>query len=95
MSSVPRSSKVTTTALTCPDCGFVAKHPMGLGRHRTSQHGVPSQREQRQAASRPSKEADIRDDLLRIEAKLDRVLADINASQANGQPRRRLWRGRK
>ena len=29
----------------CPDCGFKAAHAMGLGRHRTSQHGVPSQRE--------------------------------------------------
>ena len=29
----------------CPECGFKAAHAMGLGRHRTSRHGIPSQRE--------------------------------------------------
>lgn len=26
--------------LPCPDCDFVARHPMGLGRHRSARHGV-------------------------------------------------------
>jgi hypothetical protein len=32
-------------SLVCPECGFRAKHPMGLGRHRSSRHGVISQRQ--------------------------------------------------
>jgi hypothetical protein len=32
-------------SLVCPECGFKAKHPMGLGRHRSSRHGVVSQRQ--------------------------------------------------
>lgn len=31
----------------CPDCDFLAKHPMGLGRHRATRHGVVSQRQSR------------------------------------------------
>jgi hypothetical protein len=38
------------TGLRCPDCNFVAKHPMGLGRHRSSRHGVVSQRQARRNA---------------------------------------------
>lgn len=34
-----------TSRFVCPECGFKAAHAMGLGRHRTSQHGVPSKRE--------------------------------------------------
>jgi hypothetical protein len=34
-------------SLTCPECGFKAAHPMGLGRHRTARHGAVSQRELR------------------------------------------------
>jgi hypothetical protein len=33
--------------LTCPECGFKAAHPMGLGRHRSAKHGAVSQRELR------------------------------------------------
>lgn len=40
----PKSLK-RTTKFTCPECGFRAAHAMGLGRHRTARHGVPSQRE--------------------------------------------------
>lgn len=39
----PRSPK----GLRCPDCDFVAKHAMGLGRHRSTRHGVTSLRQQR------------------------------------------------
>lgn len=37
-------------ALRCPDCDFVAKHAMGLGRHRSTRHGVVSQRQARRDA---------------------------------------------
>lgn len=30
--------------LPCPDCDFVAKHAMGLGRHRSARHGVTPKR---------------------------------------------------
>lgn len=33
--------------LRCPDCDFVAAHPMGLGRHRSTRHGTISQRQSR------------------------------------------------
>lgn len=36
--------------LRCPDCDFVAKHAMGLGRHRSTRHGVVSQRQARRDA---------------------------------------------
>ena len=32
----------------CPDCGFVAAHAMGLGRHRSARHGVMSKRQSMQ-----------------------------------------------
>lgn len=44
-----RASK--DAALTCPDCGFVAAHPMGLGRHRSTRHGAVSKRAQRQRSA--------------------------------------------
>jgi hypothetical protein len=37
--------------LRCPDCDFVAKHAMGLGRHRSTRHGVTSQRQRRRQES--------------------------------------------
>lgn len=42
----PGSSKKSSTkrsGLACPECGFKAQHAMGLGRHRSSRHGVVSQ----------------------------------------------------
>lgn len=41
----PRSSPRRGSKFVCPECGFKAAHAMGLGRHRTSRHGVPSQRQ--------------------------------------------------
>lgn len=38
-------------SLACPDCDFVAKHVMGLGRHRTARHGALSARAQREASN--------------------------------------------
>lgn len=38
--------------LRCPDCDFVAKHAMGLGRHRSARHGVLSQRAKRMTRPR-------------------------------------------
>lgn len=37
----------SSKGLRCPDCDFVAKHPMGLGRHRSTKHGAVSQRQAR------------------------------------------------
>lgn len=36
--------------LVCPECGFKAAHAMGLGRHRSSRHGVMSKRQQMRRA---------------------------------------------
>ena len=38
-----------SSSLTCPECGFKAAHAMGLGRHRTTKHGVRSKRQEREA----------------------------------------------
>jgi uncharacterized C2H2 Zn-finger protein len=43
--------KARAKGLRCPDCDFVARHAMGLGRHRSSRHGVLSQRQRRREAS--------------------------------------------
>ena len=38
-------------SLVCSDCGFIAKHVMGLGRHRSARHGALSLRAQREAVA--------------------------------------------
>ncbi|MFP5225174.1 MAG: hypothetical protein ACLGH3_06450 [Actinomycetota bacterium] len=49
----PKKKKTASTTrgrkgqFVCPDCGFQAKHAMGLGRHRSARHGTPSKRQQR------------------------------------------------
>lgn len=43
-------AKRSSPKFVCPDCGFVAKHAMGLGRHRSARHGVVSQRKAKQTA---------------------------------------------
>jgi uncharacterized protein YceH (UPF0502 family) len=63
------AAKRKTSRYVCSDCGFKAAHAMGLGRHRTAIHGVPSQREQ---AERKSK----RSDGARV-ARLERRVADL------------------
>jgi len=40
-----------TKGFRCPDCDFVAKHAMGLGRHRSARHGVMSLRQRRRESS--------------------------------------------
>jgi hypothetical protein len=40
-----KTRRPSNKELTCPECGFKAAHPMGLGRHRSSRHGVASKRE--------------------------------------------------
>lgn len=87
----PDRSEKHKSDFLCLDCGFVAKHAMGLGRHRTSQHGVPSQR-QRRLASQPvfrRPEADIKADLERIERKLDQLLERANSG--TGPLKARRW----
>ena len=44
---VKRTSGATRSVaggLPCPECDFIAKHAMGLGRHRSSRHGVVPKR---------------------------------------------------
>ena len=80
----------------CPDCGFQAKHAMGLGRHRTTRHGAPSKRSQarsgsgrrpRQAAPTPP-EPGLRDELAAVSAKLDEVLRRLQSLETAGGSRR-------
>lgn len=47
----PAPARSGAKGLRCPDCDFVARHAMGLGRHRSSRHGVLSQRQRRREAS--------------------------------------------
>lgn len=50
-SSSPASTQ-GTGLFDCPECDFVAKHAMGLGRHRSARHGVQSLRAQRMGRPR-------------------------------------------
>ena len=82
--------------LTCEVCRFVAKHPAGLGRHRTSRHGAPSKRAGKAAAKGHSRmtiepqrdDGPLLDALARVEAKLDRLLAAREAEPRRGWRRR-------
>lgn len=47
----PARPRSTNKGLRCPDCDFVAKHPMGLGRHRSTRHGAVSLRQARRDAA--------------------------------------------
>jgi hypothetical protein len=50
------TGRSSSKGLICPECGFKAAHPMGLGRHRSSRHNVASKRElQRRSLVRPSR----------------------------------------
>lgn len=48
------ATKKVAGGLPCPDCDFVAKHAMGLGRHRSARHGVTPKRA---ALARPKPQA--------------------------------------
>lgn len=43
----PAKAGTSKFDLRCKDCGFVAAHPMGLGRHRSTRHGAISKRASR------------------------------------------------
>lgn len=47
----PKKTTKKRFDLRCPDCDFVAAHPMGLGRHRSTRHGMISKRQSRAGAS--------------------------------------------
>lgn len=49
-----RTRKATTSQFVCQDCGFVAKHAMGLGRHRSARHGAVSKRQARSKVAAPT-----------------------------------------
>jgi hypothetical protein len=59
-SAPKRQRKRRSGKLICQECGFKAAHPMGLGRHRSSRHGVASQRELRKQGEQLSKGARFR-----------------------------------
>ena len=48
---IPGGARRKRGGFPCPDCDFVAKHAMGLGRHRSTRHGVVSQRQRRMRSS--------------------------------------------
>lgn len=48
---VPGGARKRKGGFPCPDCDFIAKHAMGLGRHRSTRHGVVSKRRQRMAGA--------------------------------------------
>jgi DNA-binding transcriptional MerR regulator len=48
--ATPRGSR-SKSNFSCPDCDFVAKHAMGLGRHRSARHGITSKRQSRRRES--------------------------------------------
>ena len=48
---VPGGARKRRGGFPCPECEFIAKHAMGLGRHRSTRHGVVSQRQKRRRAS--------------------------------------------
>lgn len=50
--SIPPSARRVRGGLQCPDCDFVARHAMGLGRHRSARHGTPSKRSARKREGR-------------------------------------------
>jgi len=48
---VPGGARKRRGGFPCGDCDFVAKHAMGLGRHRSTRHGVTSKRAQQRRTS--------------------------------------------
>lgn len=79
----------------CPECGFVAKHVQGLGRHRTSIHGVASKRSLRdqERTSKPTTDdAALGETLLRIETKLDQLISTATQARTSRSWRRRQGR---
>src|SRR2546423_864337 len=85
----------TSRKLVCPECGFKAAHPMGLGRHRSSRHGVPSKRElyerrvKRQASSgaRSTEIAKLHKRLRALEERHDRLIAALLRATRAGRSR--------
>jgi hypothetical protein len=57
----------------CPECGFRAAHAMGLGRHRTARHGVPSRRQALALGSNSALEARV----AALERRYERLLRAI------------------
>lgn len=76
----------------CPDCGFKAAHPAGLGRHRTAIHGAVSKREMNKRQSsrgRASTDAQLTKRVAELERRYDRLLSGLE------QVLRRAKAGRK
>ncbi|MEX2554607.1 MAG: hypothetical protein WEB06_03125 [Actinomycetota bacterium] len=69
----------------CPECGFKAAHAMGLGRHRTSRHGVPSQRELagRRRGSRSGGDARLVKRINMLEKRYERLVKGLRKALAD------------
>lgn len=74
-----RSSKYV-----CPQCGFKAAHPAGLGRHRSAIHGTVSKRQRARQSSnskaagrRVSQDGQLAKRVSELERRYDRLLGGL------------------
>lgn len=77
-------------SLVCPECGFKAAHAMGLGRHRTSRHGVLSKRAMlgRVGAGRPPRSGDtarLAKRVASLEQRVDRLVKALGRASSQGR----------
>lgn len=61
------------SAFVCPECGFRAAHAMGLGRHRSSRHGVRSKRQEREANRARSNDPSLQRRYAQMERRLEKL----------------------
>jgi hypothetical protein len=90
MAAARGGKRTRSSKLRCPECGFRAAHPMGLGRHRTAIHGVPSQRELRRRASSDgrasrSEVARLQTRVVSLERRFDALLKDLSSLARPGR----------
>lgn len=67
------SEKRRGSSFVCPECGFRAAHAMGLGRHRSSRHGVRSKRQEREATRSRSSDPSLQRRYAQMEKRLAKL----------------------
>ncbi len=72
-----KGNKSRNPSFVCPECGFRAAHAMGLGRHRSSRHGVTSKRQEREASRARSSDPSLQ----RRYAQMEKRLAKLERQQ--------------
>jgi hypothetical protein len=72
-----KNSGNRSSTFVCPECGFKAAHAMGLGRHRSSRHGVRSKRQEREANRARSSDPSVQ----RRYAQMEKRLAKLESQQ--------------